>query len=237
MKAFSLARWGAALWLLGTCAASPVRAEPGWSYNWTTTTPLVGSSGSGVSILPASGSGSGSSDIVAANLSVISSAPAATPDPVNGGWNLTLHLTDAASGNSGNLLFSGLFSGTVSASSSSVDNAFNQPTLQTLSLGTHLYTATIGLYTPPGLTGTTLKGAIGANLALSDLPGGTPIPVDPPPGGPPPGAPPPPPPPPPPGPQPVPPPVHNAPEPSSFVLAALGLTSLSLSTWRRHRKA
>ncbi|HKB39178.1 MAG TPA: hypothetical protein VKD72_22250 [Gemmataceae bacterium] len=220
MKAFSLARWGAALWLLGTCAASPVRAEPGWSYNWTTTTPLVGSGGSGVSILPASGSGSGSSDIVAANLAVISSAPATTPDPVNGGWNLTLHLTDNASGNSGTFLFTGQFSGTVSASSSSVDNVFNDPKVQTLSLGAHLYTATIGLYTPPGLTGTTLKGAIGANLALSDVPGS----------GPPPGPPPSPPPPP-----PSPPPVVKSPEPSGLVLALMGVSSLGLGWWNGRR--
>jgi len=224
MKTFSVARWGAALWLLGTCAATPVRAEPGWSYNWTTTTPLVGSGGSGVSILPASGSGSGSSDIVAANLAVISSAPAATPDPVNGGWNLTLHLTDTASGNSGTLLFTGQFSGTVSASSSSVDNMFNDPKVQTLSLGAHLYTATIGLYTPPGLTGTTLKGAIGANLALSDVPGSVPPPV--PPTGPPPSPPPPP---------PSPPPVVKSPEPSGLVLALMGVSSLGLGWWNGRR--
>jgi len=217
----SSALWAVALLFLASQAA---RAEPGWSYTWTTTTPLVGSGGSGVSILPASGSGSGNSDIVAANLAVISSAPAATPDPVNGGWNLTLHLTDNASGNSGNLLFSGQFSGTVSASSSSVDNAFNQPTLQTLSLGTHLYTATIGLYTPPGLTGTTLKGAIGANLALSDVPGSVPPPV--PPTGPPPSPPPPP---------PSPPPVVKSPEPSGLVLALMGVSSLGLGWWNGRR--
>src|SRR6266511_2297836 len=128
MKASCIARWGAALCLLGTFAASPARAEPAWSYSWTTTTPLVGSNGAGVSIMPLSGSGSASSDIVAANLTTISSAPAETPDSVNGGWNLTLHLTDNVSGNSGTLLFTGTFTGTVSASASSVDNKFNDPT-------------------------------------------------------------------------------------------------------------
>jgi len=207
------------------CLVVPVaRAEPDWSYNWTTTTPLVGTNGAGVSILPASGSGSAISDIVAANLSVLSSAPAATPDSVNGGWNLTLHLTDNASGNSGTLPFSGQFKGTVSASSSNVDNTFNQPTVQSLSLGAHDYTVTIGLYTPPGLTGTTLKGAIGANLALSNI--SAPLPIT---GPPPPTSPLPP-------PLPGPAPIHNVPEPSSFVLAALGLSSLSLSTWRRRCK-
>src|SRR5439155_4843561 len=85
------ALWAAALLCLVAPAA---RAEPAWSYSWTTTTPLVGSNGAGISITPLSGSGSASSDIVAANLSVLSSAPAETPDQVNGGWNLTLHLTD-----------------------------------------------------------------------------------------------------------------------------------------------
>ena len=220
MKASCIARWGAALCLLGTFAASPARAEPAWSYFWTTTTPLVGSNGAGVSIMPASGSGSGASDIVAANLSVISSAPAETPDPVNGGWNLTLHLTDNVSGNSGTLLFTGQFTGTVSASASSVDSKFNDPTVQSLSLGAHLYSATIGLYTPPGLPGTTLKGAIGANLALSDLPGSAPPPEPPP-------SPPPPP--------PSPPPVVNAPEPSGLVLALMGVSSLGLGWWKGHR--
>src|SRR5262245_35029681 len=161
----SSALWAVALLFLASQAA---RAEPGWSYTWTTTTPLVGSGGSGVSILPASGSGSGTSDIVAANLAVISSAPAETPDPVNGGWNLTLHLTDNASGDSGTLLFTGQFSGTVSAGGSNVENTFNDPKIQSLPLGAHAYSVTIGLYTPPGLPGATLMGAIGANLSFSD---------------------------------------------------------------------
>src|SRR3954447_3170965 len=147
MKVTSLTRWGMALCLLGTLAASPARAEPAWSYFWTTTTPLVGSNGAGVSLTPASGSGSASSDIVAANLSVISSAPAETPDQVNGSWNLTLHLTDNASGASGTLPFTGLFNGTVSGTASDVDNTFNDPKNQSLTLGTHVYSVTIGLYT------------------------------------------------------------------------------------------
>ena len=219
MKAFSTARWGAALCLLGTFAASPARAEPAWSYFWTTTTPLVGSNGAGISLMPASGSGSGGSDIVAANLSVISSAPAETPDQVNGGWNLTLHLTDNVSGSSGTLPFSGHFNGTVSATTSDVDNTFNEPKVQSLSLGAHLYSVIIGLYTPPGLAGTTQKGAIGALLALSDSPGGPPT-TEPPPSPPPP---------------PPPPPIHNAPEPSGLVLALLGVSSLGLGCWKRRR--
>src|SRR5262249_59733815 len=124
---------------------------PAYPYPWTPTAPLVGSNGAGVSLTPLSGSGTAPSDIVAANLSVLSSAPAATPDPVNGSWNLTLHLTDNVSGNSGTLDFTGKFSGTVSATASSVDNTFNAPTLQSLHLGTHAYSVTIGLYSPPRL--------------------------------------------------------------------------------------
>jgi len=212
MKVTSLTRWGMALCLLGTFAASPARAEPAWSYFWTTTTPLVGSNGAGVSLTPATGSGSASSDIVAANLSVISSAPAETPDQINGNWNLTLHLTDNVSGSSGTLPFSGHFNGTVSATASSVDNTFNEPKIASLSLGTHLYSVTIGLYTPPGLAGTTQQGAIGASLALSDLPGGPPPPPPPPP-----------------------PPTHNSPEPSSLILSLLAVSSLGLGWWKGRR--
>ena len=217
MKASCITHWGTAVCLLATFAASPAWAEPAWSYSWTTTTPLVGSNSAGVSITPLSGSGTAGSDIVAANLSVLSSAPAETPDPVNGAWNLTLHLTDNASGDSGTLPFTGHFNGTVSATASDVNNTFNEPKIQSLSLGAHVYSVTIGLYTPPGLPGTTLKGAIGANLSFSDVSPPPPTTEPPPPPSP-------------------PPPIRNAPEPSSLALAVLGLSSLGLGAWRRRRR-
>ena len=214
----STALWAAALLCL--IAPAMTRAEPAWSYFWTTTTPLVGSNGKGVAITPVSGSGAGGSDIGAANLAALSSAPAETPDPVNGNWNLTLHLTDTLSGNSGTLLFTGHFSGTVSATAVNVENAFGNPTNQSLPLGGHLYGITIGLYMPPDLPGSLQKGGIGANLALSDLPGGTPPPSPPPPLPPP----------------PPPPPVRGAPEPSGLTLAVLGASFLGLGRWWRGRQ-
>ena len=54
--------------------------------------------------------------------------------------------------------FTGKFTGTESTTASDVDSTFNDPKIQSLPLGTHVYSVTIGLYTPPGLPGTTLTG-------------------------------------------------------------------------------
>src|SRR3954447_12129377 len=89
------------------CLAGPsLRAEPAWTFSLTSpdTTIFADSGTSGLSLFPSSGHGSGTSDIVAANLQAISTAPANTPDPFTGkGYTLNLHLVDDASGASGDL--------------------------------------------------------------------------------------------------------------------------------------
>ena len=209
---------GAVLFL---CLAGPsLRAEPAWTFTWTSpdTTIFANSGTSALSLFPTSGHGSGTSDIVAANLQAISTTPANTPDPFTGkGYTLNLHLVDDTSGNAGDLTFTGHFDGSLSSQSVNLTNTFDQNT-GSLNLGGHEYSVTLNSYNPPGLPGSTLLGALGGVLSVdedlvranSGIVGNPPLAS-------------------------LLPPVHKAPEPSSLMLAALGLSSLSLGAWRRSR--
>src|SRR5258708_4295290 len=142
--------WAALLFCLVTPS---VQAEPGWTFTWTSpdTSIFANSLASDIRLFPGSSHGSGGSDIVAANLQAISSAPANTPDPFTAkGYTLNLHLTDDASGASGNLTFSGHFDGSLSSQNVRLTNTFDQKT-GTLNLGGHEYKVTLGSSNPPGL--------------------------------------------------------------------------------------
>jgi hypothetical protein len=179
-----------------------------WSYNWEPSTmSLAGDGGSGKITLtdqPAKNA-SGNSDTVATNLRVFSSAPRTSPDTfTHAAYSLNLTLTDLASHQSGRVIFTGFFNGTVSASSSNLANTFTGPTMQQLHLGNDIYTVTIDKYSPPGPPGVVNSGSISAHIDSN-------LQVDPPP------------------------PVHSAPEPSSLLLAGLGVSGLCLG-WRRLRQ-
>ena len=187
--------------------APSVGAAPGWTFSWSPKQTIsADSGGSSISLVPSSGHGSGSSDIIAANLQATSSALGNHPDPfTNKGYTLSLHLVDNASGQSGNLTFTGHFDGTLSSQSVSLTNTFDKAT-GSLNLGGHLYTLTLHSYTPPGLPGSPLLGAIGGSVSVD----GAGIVKDPFP------------------------PVQKTPEPSTFVLAAVGLSVLGIGR-RFHR--
>ncbi|MBI1916808.1 MAG: hypothetical protein HYS12_19040 [Planctomycetes bacterium] len=205
------------------CLAGPaLRAEPAWTFTWTSpdTTIFADSGGSALSLFPSSGHGSGNSDIVAANLQAISSAPADTPDPFTGkGYTLNLHLVDDASSNAGDLTFTGHFDGSLSSQSVNLTHTFDQNT-GTLNLGGHQYKVTLGSFNPPGLPGSTLLGTLGGGVRVDgDIVGAPPPTTSPPP-------------------PPTLPPVAKAPEPTALMLALLGLSSLGLRGFcraRRHR--
>ena len=108
----------------------------------------------------------GSSDIVATNLRIFSSASADAPDQLvtGGAYTLSLTLTDDASGTAGTLTFTGKLSGTFSSNNSLITNVFNSPTVQSLTLGGNTYTVTIGPYSPPGPPTASNAGSIAAHV-------------------------------------------------------------------------
>src|SRR5262249_29714492 len=77
-------------------------------------------------------------------------------------YTLSLFLQDQDSGKSGTISFTGEFNGMLTADSSNITNTFVGPTTQTLVLGDHLYTVSIGPYSAPGPTGVVNVGGIGA---------------------------------------------------------------------------
>jgi len=173
------------------------------------------SGSSAISLFPRSGHGTGTSDIVAANLQAISAAPGNTPDTfTNKGYTLNLHLTDDTSGNSGDLTFSGHFDGTLSSQNVGLTHTFDQDT-GSLLLGGHNYQITLSSFNPPGVPGSTLLGGISGNVTVD---GGIVV-IDPPP-----------------PPPPTPPPIVKAPEPTSLALAVLALSSLGMRGLCRGRR-
>jgi hypothetical protein len=143
-----------------------------WSYNWTPSAPtiLADSPGTGKILLsnqPAAAAVN-SSDIVATNIRTASSATWAAPDHfTNAPYGLALTLTDKASGASGNLTFTGVFNGDLTALSANITNSFTGPQTQVLQLGANTYTVTMGSYTPPPPPGAFNAGAISAYAQVS----------------------------------------------------------------------
>src|SRR3989441_11422626 len=63
---------------------------------------------------------------------------------------------------SGTLAFTGRFNGILTAQSAGISNTFTGQLTQSVALGKHLYTATIGPYAPPGPPTANNTGAISA---------------------------------------------------------------------------
>jgi hypothetical protein len=129
----------------------------------------------------------------------------------NKNYSLIVDLTDSASNKSGMLTFTGSLNGTLSLTSANIKNTFIGPLTQHLDLGGNLYTVTIGPYAAPGIPDSTQTGSISAHVSVQPegpTGGGS--------GGP------------------VPPPSRQTPEPSTLLLAGLGLSALGMAGWR-HR--
>ena len=172
MRKLPVALAGAAwVWLFFGTAS--VRAELiQWSYSWSSSPTQVYANGPGSGYISLTGEGlksaSGSSYLVATNLQAHSNAAVATPDVfTNKTYTLNLSLTDQSSGQSGTLSFTGEFNGTLTAESSNIANTFVGATTQSLVLGDHLYTVTIGPYDPPGPTGAVNSGSISARAEVT----------------------------------------------------------------------
>lgn len=170
-----------------------------WTYDFTPSTTTVWSESMNSKILLTNQTpvtAVGTSDIVATQLSVSSTANDDHPDTfTHGAYSLSMKLTDAASGQFTTLIFNGYFAGTVSQHSANVENFFTGTTSYTnIMLGGNRYSVTMTNFTPPGPNGG-LEGGIGAHAVVAVQPGGGP---------------------------------HDTPEPSSLLLAGLGLGGLGL---------
>jgi hypothetical protein len=193
-------------------AATQVRAANiDWSYNWSRTPPaiLVGTGGISFTDQPLTPAAN-SSDIVATNLKVFSSADPGAPDQIGsaGKYSLTLTITDTASGKSGSLTWDGQLNGSFSVSSSNVSstslslvNNSQGGTNWFLKLGNNVFTISNFVYSPPGDPQDPHTGSIGAHVDVSPGSG----------------------------------PTVNSPEPATLLLSFVGLSVFGGVAWRRRR--
>ena len=180
MKQFLTASVAALALLLMTgmgVRADPTPSEVSWTYNFSPGAPAVYADGN-----PTAGvfftneltkSGGSSSNYAVTNLSTFSVASATSPDVLitNGAYSLSVNLAsvDAAGVHSGSLTFTGKLTGSFSADNSNIDNVFGPNPTQTLELGSYSFTVSLTSYTPPGPPGSSLLGAIGAHIDVSNL--------------------------------------------------------------------
>jgi MYXO-CTERM domain-containing protein len=129
-----------AVLLMGLLAGvNGARAEyMNWSYYWSISPAPVLASGTGTVSQALGKGGNGSTRLLAAAVTTNSDTSARTPDRFHSYFNLTLHLTDRATHQSGSLTFRGLISGTLTANSAHLTETFLTPA-EHLTLGKHIY--------------------------------------------------------------------------------------------------
>jgi hypothetical protein len=154
---------------LSMLLAGAAHAQVYFSHFETTNLPLntMSNGNSSITFIPggnfhkvASGLGT---DVVLSNLRVSSTASDYTPDTFDNPYELTMTLTDDASGLSTDLLFAGNLKGTASAGSANIKNIATGATSYKVDLGTNTYVVDFTNYTAPEAPGGNL-GAIGAHV-------------------------------------------------------------------------
>lgn len=177
-----------------------------WAFDWTATPPAVLGGGGSVSLTNESyHTAVGTSNVVATQLKVNSTANPATPDMfgvLDGAYALTIKIYDLDSGTNGSLTFLGQLQGKFSNSNANITNTFFNPFQQSIVLGGNTYVVTMNSYTPPGPPSQGNLGSIGATVEVRG------------------------------GPKP-----NDLPEPSTMLLAGLGMGLAGAGAWRRNRKA
>jgi hypothetical protein len=194
------------LTLLGTGRA---RADfVPWTYNWEPSALSVSAGTGGLSLTDEPiNHAAGSSDVVVTNIRSFSSASRTLPDVFNhANFSFTLTLEDDLSKQTATLKFGGFFRGKISVNSANVQVTYTGPLTQKVVLGGHAYTVDLGNFAPPGPPAASNAGSISAHVGVDETTSTG--------GG---GG------------------SHQAPEPSTLVLSALGLSSLGLAGWRRLR--
>jgi hypothetical protein len=133
----------AALVLFG---ASSARAD--YSYSWTINPgPTFTQNNSTVAVAVAPNGTSSLPVIPGGSITANSASPSS--DSFSAGYDITLHLTDNASGQAKDFNWHGTISGTISPTSSSLTNTFSAPLTETATVGNNKYSVTIDPTTSP----------------------------------------------------------------------------------------
>jgi hypothetical protein len=157
---------------------APARADfIQWAYNWEPSATKVVADGGGTGYLALtdepSKAASGSSNTVVTNFRAFSTAPTSTPDTfTHANYTFTLHLQDTASNATGNVTFSGFFSGGLTTNNANIKLNPTSPMTQQVTLGSNVYTVTLGNYSPPGPPGAANAGSLNAIITAAPSNGG-----------------------------------------------------------------
>jgi len=164
--------------MVGSAAqAGPIPPDNvAWTYNFSPGTPAVtadGNMSAGVTFTnEPTRTAVGSSDIVASNMRVFSTATAAAPDmlSVNGAYSLKLVLTTLDLNSNpviATMTFTGKLTGPFSAENANIGNVFGLDKEQHADLGGYRFNVSLQSYTPPGPPDQTNAGSIAAHVTIS----------------------------------------------------------------------
>jgi hypothetical protein len=202
--------------IVAACGVGQARGDfVPWSYNWEPSALAIKAGGAATGGLELTDEplkhADGTSDIVVTNIRAFSDASRSKPDAFNHATaSFTLLLKDELSNKTATLTFNGFFTGTISATSANVQFTATAPLTETVKLGGHTYTISLGNYAPPGPPDASNAGSISANVAVDQISstggggggGGN----------------------------------NQAPEPSTLLLSCLGLAGAGLAGWRKWRR-
>jgi len=181
MKRLFIAHLAALAMLLsfgaGARATAILPDDVAWSYNFSPGAPAVladGNPGAGVTFTnEPTKNAIGSSDVVASNLRVFSTALSNAPDllTTNGAYSVALTLSTAVAGPvaTTTLTFTGKLSGKFSADSANVSNMFGPNSSQTVQLGGYNFSVELIAYTPPGPPSQANAGSFAAHVTISAI--------------------------------------------------------------------